>query len=258
VDPASRAKYCRAVPLETIADVIMRMRLISNDLSPRDGVACFTRLYLAVTEAVDEAESGFASPEFLTRLDVRFANLYFGALEAPPHAWAPLLEARGRTGIAPIQFALAGMNAHINRDLPVALVKTCEELGLELCRNGREHADFLAVNALLVSTEAQVKRDFLAGDLAIADEALGEVDDAVAIWNVERARDAVWTNAQTLWSLRASPDLADAFLLALDQMVGMAGRGLLRPVSRLDASFRTKIRAWFGSVWGSLRRRSSV
>jgi Family of unknown function (DUF5995) len=246
------------VPLETIADVIVRMRLISKDLSPRDGVACFTRLYLAVTEAVDEAKGGFASPDFLTRLDVCFANLYFRALEDPPHAWAPLLEARGRTGIAPIQFALAGMNAHINRDLPIALVQTCEELGLELCRNGPEHADFLAVNALLVSTEAQVKRDFLTGDLAIADEALGEVDDAIAIWNVERARDAAWTNAQTLWSLRASPDLGDAFLLALDRMVGFAGRGLLRPVGRVEPSFGSKVSTWFGSAWRSLRRRSSA
>ena len=241
--------------LETIADVIVRMRQIRDDLPHRDGVACFTRLYLAVTEGVGEAEGGFASPEFLTRLDVRFANLYFRALEDPPPAWAPLLEARGRAGIAPIQFALAGMNAHINRDLPLALVQTCEELGLELRRDGPEHADFLAVNALLVATEARAKRDFLTGDLAIADEALGEVDDVIAIWNVERARDAAWTNAEMLWSLRASPDLADAFLLALDRMVGFAGRGLLRPVGRFEPPFGRKIRGWIGSVWRRLRRR---
>jgi len=85
-----------------------------------------------------------------------------------------------------------------------------------------------------VATEARVKRDFVTGDLAIADEALGEVDDVIAMWNVERARDAAWTNAETLWLLKGSPDLADAFLLALDRMVGFAGRGLLRPVSWLE------------------------
>jgi hypothetical protein len=31
----------------------------------------------------------------------------------------------GGEDVAPIQFALAGMNAHINRDLPLALVATC-------------------------------------------------------------------------------------------------------------------------------------
>ena len=222
---------------ETIADVIARMRAIGDSVSPRDGVACFTRLYLAVTEAVAEAETSFAAPEFLMRLDVRFASLYFRALEDPPPAWAPLLEARGRFGIAPIQFALAGMNAHINRDLPVALVETCDELGVELRRDGPEHGDFLAVNALLQATEARVKRDFLTGDLAIADDVLGEVDDVIAIWKVERARDAAWTNAETLRALRASPDLADAFLLTLDRMVGFAGRGLLRPVVQLGTPF---------------------
>jgi hypothetical protein len=221
------------MPPETIADVIVRMRAIGDSLPPRDGVACFTRLYLAVTEAVAEAETSFASPEFLMRLDVRFARLYFRALENPPRAWAPLLEVRDGLGIAPIQFALAGMNAHINRDLPLALVETCDELGVELRRDGSEHGDFLAVNALLQETEARVKRDLLTGDLAIADEALGEVDDVIAIWNVERARDAAWTNAETLSALRASPDLADAFLLVLDRMVGFAGRGLLHPVGQL-------------------------
>jgi hypothetical protein len=239
------------MPAETIADVIVRMRAIGNELPRRDGVASFTRLYLAVTETVSQAD-GFASPEFLARLDVRFANLYFEALEDPPRAWVPLLEARTRPGVAAIQFALAGMNAHINRDLPLALVETCEELGLVLDRHGPEHADFLAVNRLLLMTERRVKHEFLTGDLAVADEALGEVDDVIAIWNVERARDAAWTNAETLWSLRASPDLADAFLLALDRMVGFAGRGLLRPVGRLEHSFTRRVSAWLGSF----RRRS--
>jgi hypothetical protein len=214
---------------ETIGDVIAHMREITGGLPRRDGVACFTRLYLAVTEAVSEA-NGFAAPEFLTRLDVRFASLFFQALDDPPRAWEPLLEARARSGIAAIQFALAGMNAHINRDLPVALVQTCDELGLELRPGGPEHADFLAVNALLSETESRVKKEFLTGDLGIADEALGELDDVVAMWNVERARDAAWTNAEALWALRSTPGLADAFLLALDRMVGFAGRGLLRPV----------------------------
>lgn len=227
-----RAAYCQVMPPETIDDVIMRMRAIGGELPRHDGVACFTRLYLAVTEAVNQAD-GFAAPAFLTRLDVRFANLYFEALVDPPRAWQPLLEARARPKVAAIQFALAGMNAHINRDLPVALVETCAELGLEVRQDGPEHVDFLAVNALLLETEARVKGEFLTGDLAIADEALGELDDVIAMWNVERARDAAWTNAETLWSLRSSPALAEAFLLALDRMVGFAGRGLLRPLAAL-------------------------
>jgi len=213
----------------TIAAVIERMRAILDGLPQRDGVACFTRLYLAVSEAVNDAKGSFAAPAFLSELDVRFAGLYFHALDEPPRAWAPLLAARARPGIAPIQFALCGINAHINRDLPVARVETCAELGVELTRDGPEHADFIAVNPLLVSTEARVKKEFLSGDLEIADEALGRLDDVIAMWNVERARDAAWANAETLWSLRSSPDLAEGFLHALDGIVGFAGRGLLVP-----------------------------
>ena len=226
------------MPAETIADVIARMRAIGSELPREDGVACFTRLYLAVTETVNTA-GGFASPEFLARLDVRFANLYFEALADPPRAWTPLLDARARPNVAAIQFALAGMNAHINRDLPVALVQTCDELGLELRQHGPEHADFLAVNRLLVETEERVKGELIRGDLALADALLGQLDDVIAMWKVERARDAAWTNAETLWSLRSSPALADAFLLALDRLVGFAGRGLLRPLTVLSVQTGT-------------------
>jgi len=44
-----------------------------------------------------------------------------------------------------------------------------------------------------------------------------------------RARDAAWTNGMALWHLRDEPDLAAQFLLTLDRMVGLAGRGLLEP-----------------------------
>ena len=75
----------------TIADVAERMREILDDLPPADGVACFTRLYLAVTEAVDEAKTSFAAPAFLTQLDLCFAGLYFQALDDPPRASGPKL-----------------------------------------------------------------------------------------------------------------------------------------------------------------------
>ena len=56
-------------------------------------------------------------------------------------------------GTAPIQFALAGMNAHINRDLPLALVETCDELGgsSSAMTEPRSTATFSPLNALLQS-----------------------------------------------------------------------------------------------------------
>jgi len=133
----------------TVAEVIARMRAVEVTAARSDGVACFARLYRQVTEGVSAefGGNGFANPQFLERLDVRFANLFFSALETfeqdparTPSAWQPLFSGQSRRGIAPLQFALAGMNAHINRDLPLALVATCEELGLELPGGARWRA----------------------------------------------------------------------------------------------------------------------
>jgi hypothetical protein len=89
---------------KSIADVIDRPRAIDSSLPANDGVAWFTKLYLRVTEAVEAkmAEAaGLRDPAFLARLDVFFANLYFGALGRAARdlakaakAWAPLFEAQ--------------------------------------------------------------------------------------------------------------------------------------------------------------------
>jgi hypothetical protein len=220
----------------SIADVATLLQAVADALPAADGLAAFTKLYLAVTRAVD-ATSTFADPRFLERLDVVFAGLYFEALRklladprSVPRAWAPLVEARSSPRIAPIQFAFAGMNAHINRDLPVALVTTCEELGVDLGAAGPQHADFVRVNALLAETEQRVKATFATGLVGVVDVALGELDDRIAMWDVGRARDAAWVQAQTLWTLRGFPPLLAGYLETLDRFVGFAGRGLLVPL----------------------------
>ncbi len=154
----------------------------------------------------------FRDPDFLQRLDFIFAGLYFEALDTfatnppkTPRAWYPLFAARARTDIAPIQFALAGMNSHINRDLMVALVQTCEEKGTPPRRDSPEYSDYLAVNAILESTEAAAKAEFLRGALANVDRVFAGVDDIIANWSIAEARSAAWAHAETLWALRGVP-----------------------------------------------------
>ena len=241
-------------PPSTVPEVIARLRALESSPSRSDGVACFARLYREVTEGVN-AELGrhtFANAHFLERLDVRFANLFFAALDefdrapagAPP-AWLPLFTQRAKKGVAPLQFALAGMNAHINRDLPVALVSTCRELGIELRDGSPEQADYLQVNVLLAVVEARVKRSYVTGWLSFADRFVHRfhrIDDVIAMWNIERARAAAWTNGLALWKLRDDVDLSTSFLLTLDRMVGLASRGLMIPadtaLQRLARFFR--------------------
>jgi hypothetical protein len=221
--------------MTALPEVIARMEEIEAGLPPRDGVRAFNELYLAVTRAVvaEFGDHDFEDPSFLARLDGVFADLYFrafaaaGGWEEAPHAWEPLFDVRAEPQIAPIQFALAGMNAHINYDLSVALVETCEEFGVTPRRDSPQFRDFTYVNEILERVEATIKDRFATGLIGVADEALGRLDDVVAMWKVARARDAAWTHAETLWALRHVSALKKAYLLVLGRIVGFAGRGLL-------------------------------
>jgi hypothetical protein len=224
-------------PVTTIEDVLQRMQEIDAALPAADGVSCFNKLYLSVTSNILAAEpgGGFNSVPFLSALDVAFGNLYFSALRtleaggAPPRAWAPLFAARARTDVAPLQFAFAGMNAHINRDLPVGLVQTFTQLGLELARPGPQADDYDKVNDVLARTEAEIRDVYFTPLAKQLHRALDGVDDRVANWSVGEARRAAWTNAAALWCLRGHPALGADYLESLDGMVGFAGRGLLVP-----------------------------
>src|SRR5436190_23085311 len=128
--------------MAVVADVVPRLHAVEASAEASDGIV-FGRLYREVTESValELASSTFANASFLEQLDVAFADLFFTAFDAladdpaiVPPAWAPLFAARSRRGIAPLQFAFAGMNAHINRDLPLVLVATFEIRGVELRR----------------------------------------------------------------------------------------------------------------------------
>jgi hypothetical protein len=226
-DPASVVDPIKAV--ET------RMEVIAAPLSPDDGVARFNELYLAVTVAVarEAGTEGYEDPAFISRLDVVFADLYFAAIDDAaagkpiPKAWAPLFEKRHEAGIAPLQFAIAGMNAHINHDLSLALVTTTKELGIDLNHGTPQHKDYLAINGLLERVQDEIKERFTTGVIRDIDNAGGRVDDVFAAWSVTRARDNAWVQAQTLDALGGSGFLRKQFLIALGRNVGFAGRALL-------------------------------
>ena len=222
----------------TLDEVVVRMVALEATLPVGDGVGYFNRLYLEVTRAVVERlrRGEFEQPRFLERLAVLFSNAYFRALDdfelnpaAVSRAWAPLLEARTRKRVAPIQFVLAGMNAHINYDLPIGVVDTCEAFGVSPRDGSAEHRDYLHLNAILGDTQEEVKKWLLPGLLGILDRALGRLDDVVASFSVVRAREAAWAHAKTVWYVREQRELTGVYLDALEHTVGFAGRGLVRP-----------------------------
>jgi hypothetical protein len=200
------------VPVTTVAGAIARMEAIEAALPAADGLACFNRMYLQVTRQVNSrlGQGFFADTAFMTHLDVAFASLYFGAADAAdgpaavPLAWLPLLEQRANTGIEPVQFALAGMNAHINHDLPLALVATCTALATSPDA-GAHFADYQKVDQLLDAAEQSLRESFESAPELAVDHHLTAVNNLIASWTINSARDLAWNNCLLLWAVRDDP-----------------------------------------------------
>jgi hypothetical protein len=222
------------VPVTSVAEAIARMQEIEAELPAADGIACFNRMYLDVTSQVyKELGQGFyADPEFMTELDVTFANLYFGAADvaadppAVPLAWRPLVERRGEAGIEPIQFALAGMNAHINHDLPLAMVSACTALATSP-EASQHFADYQKVDQLLDAAEQSIRQSFETACEQAVDHRLSAVATLICNWSINSARDLAWKNARLLWALRDDPIARELLLDSVAATTAVASRMLL-------------------------------
>jgi hypothetical protein len=222
------------VPVTSVAGAIASMEAIGAALPAADGLACFNRMYLDVTRQVNsELTAGFfADPAFMAHLDVTFANLYLAAAQvastpaAVPMAWRPLVEQRATAGIEPVQFALAGMNAHINHDLPIAMASTCAVLATAPGA-GSHFADYQKVDQLLDAAEQSIRQSLEnTAELAV-DRHLSTVASLVAGWTITSARDLAWTNCLLLWALRDNPIARPLFLDALAASTALASQMLL-------------------------------
>lgn len=167
-----------------------------------DGVACFNFMYLRVTEEVRRRLPEFEAPESVQRLAVVFAEFYLVAYGAArdhrwiSKAWAPLVEEKNDKGILPLQFALAGMNAHINNDLAWALIQVWDELDAEPSTDSPEHRDFVKVDSVLGAVQAEVRATLQSGFLKWLDRVLGRTDDVLAEVVIAKARAEAWARAR--------------------------------------------------------------
>ena len=222
----------------TIPEVLATMRAIDGILPEGDGLKWFNWLYLQVTEAVETrvAGGGFHDPSWLAALDVAFANLYFDALRnslsgaAAPGCWQALFAQRGNTAIARIQFAMAGINAHINHDLPLAVDTTCQQTNTAPGHDSPQYADYTGVNSTLDSLIELAKQTLMVRLLGDALPPVSHLEDTIGAWSVAAAREAAWTNAEVLWEFRGLPMLYGRVMSGIDGLTTVAGKALLVPV----------------------------
>ena len=184
-------------PARSTPEVLEIMRTIENSCIDGDGLKWFNWLYLRVTQAVEDRinAGGFTDPRWLADLDVQFANLYFSSLHVSltggdsPGCWDAMFERRNQTTVARIQFALAGMNAHINHDLPEAIVATCKAMNTVPQHGTSQYHDYTAINSTLnglIDTAKKALRVRLLGDPL---PPISHLEDTIAAWSLATARE---------------------------------------------------------------------
>jgi len=210
---------------------------VEVEVAENDGLKWFNRMYMMVTKEVDLSPpaGGWKDAAWLLRLDVVFAGFYFRAISGflegagqTASSWSVLMKARYEAGIDRIQFAVAGMNAHINHDLALALLETDQEMNLVPGMDSPQRVDYEAVNGLL-NTVMPAALDMLAvGILGLAAEDTGKIGRVLAFWNICKARDLAWDFGDYLRGLNGVALAVGRG--AQDQMTGVVGAAILRGV----------------------------
>lgn len=210
-----------------LAGVLDRMDAALAALPPTDPGRHFLLVYRRTTVAVGEAvEAGrFSDPDWVVRWDEVFAQLYLDALEArlagrrPSGPWAVAFSASA--DLPPLRHVLLGLNAHINLDLPQALIEVIptEEFddGVRLSSRRLDHARIDEVLTSRVGGEDALLR---AGpDVAWLDHVLAPLNRAATRRFVPESRRRVWRNARLLdRARRAGPDVLAARVVELDRL----------------------------------------
>jgi hypothetical protein len=172
----------------------------------------FLSTYMRTTIAVKhEIERGaFVDGAWTERWDIVFADLYLDALEEwnakgpVPGPWRIAFEAANATPrVPPIRHLLLGMNAHINYDLPQALILVITDQEFDdpalVRRRSRDHERIDAILSSRVAAEdGELRKMEQPGDRTLLDHLLTPFNRAGSKRFLKEARGKVWRNAQAL------------------------------------------------------------
>jgi hypothetical protein len=182
----------------------------------RHFLAVYRRTTIAVRGEIERG--GFLDDAWTEAWDIEFADLYLDALDAwndrgnAPGPWQIAFEAAGASPrVPPIRHLLLGMNAHINYDLPQAMIAviTDEEFD-DPAVVSRRAADHEHIDAILASRVPLEDRELRAveqpGDRTLLDHLLTPFNRASSKRFLKEARAKVWRNARALSVARRRGD----------------------------------------------------
>jgi hypothetical protein len=228
-----------------IDDLLARMDgLLRPMLAAGDERQHFLATYIRTTlEVKREIERGaFADNEWTERWDIAFADLYLDALDewnakgSAPGPWSIAFEAANVTPrVPPLRHLLLGMNAHINYDLPQALIQVITDQEFDdpvlVARRARDHERIDGILAGRVAAEdVELKKVEQPGDRTLLDHLLTPFNRAGSRRFLKEARGKVWRNAQALsLARRHSLDELGARLRELEELSAERVADLRRP-----------------------------
>jgi hypothetical protein len=223
-----------------IAAVVLRMqdrldRLPAGLSHQRVFLSTYQRTTQAVGEAVERAT--FEDPEWVLGWEVAFANLYLSALDTElaggdtvPRPWR--LVFAPSPDLPPLRRVLLGVNAHINYDLPQALLTVISDGdfsdGLLMDRHRRDSERIDKVLASRVAAENEQLAT--AGCATVLDKILTPLTQLGSKRFLREARLKVWNNTLQLHDSRlAGPDEYAVRLAELELLSAAKIADLLQP-----------------------------
>jgi Family of unknown function (DUF5995) len=226
----------------SIDSVVARMTAQLDELARADDArAAFHATYLRTTQAVAAAlrAGAFHDGDWVERWDVAFAGLYLDALEAAqrgepvPRPWSvAFAAAAGDRSLPALRHVLLGMNAHINYDLPQALLAVISDAEFDdpalLARREADHRKIDEVLSARVRAEDDELQE-LEGQSWL-DIILQPLNRAATRRFLLESRAKVWANAATLSRSRRQGEEAYAARLAqLEELSATRVADLERP-----------------------------
>lgn len=223
--------------------VIGQMDTIESDLTTAsDRNRFFHATYNRTTHEVrDEiARGGFTDNDWSEAWDVAFADLYLQAFtawregEPTPRPWVVAFEA-SRSRLAPLRHVLLGMNAHINYDLPQALLAVISDGEFDdadlIALRSQDHKHIDTILASRVAAEDEfLAQDELPGDRTWIDTVIKPLNRMGTKRFLRESRLKVWQNTHVLAVARRNGQTEFEHKLAeLEHLTELKVAELLQP-----------------------------
>ncbi|SFF85975.1 hypothetical protein SAMN05216353_11138 [Halobacillus alkaliphilus] len=184
--------------------------------------AVFQHVYLLMTQEMQmRLESGFFEDRvWMERVLVRFAHYYFNAVnayEADTHcapAWKLAFQVAEEKQSFVLQDALLGINAHINRDLPMVLHKILDEdqtwpNARRMLHRRRDHERINDVLGDLVDIVQDELTKHYASLLRWIDVLMGRNDETLSSFFMANFRTNVWYNVELLLDVSSEAEFKE-------------------------------------------------